>query len=191
MKNIFIGLVLFLFSGLSVQAQVRTTWYAGGQQKASEGMISGADPAVFNAGFDLLPKDVQAAKLSRAVKQGKWTYWFENGKLSAEEEYVNGKMTGVWRSYLPTGTKVFEIDFGSGKALYFHPDGTLESEGQMLPGMLQNGNWKGYYQNGNLNYTGSFLHGKKDGSWIFYDESGKKFMEQTYVSGVLQGSKKF
>jgi antitoxin component YwqK of YwqJK toxin-antitoxin module len=60
----------------------------------------------------------------------------------------------------------------------------------MLPGMLQHGTWKGYYPNGKLNYTGAFVNGKKDGIWVFYDESGKKFVEQVFKAGQLESSRK-
>lgn len=190
MRHVIFCFVAILLLGLDTRAQVRTTWHQGGTQKASEGRLTGADPAIFTPGFDQLPKDVQAAKLAAAKKDGKWTYWFEDGKVSAEEEYVQGKMTGTWKSFQPSGAKVFEIDFVSGKAVYYHPDGGIESEGLMLSGMMQQGAWKGYYPNGNLNYTGSFLNGKKDGVWIFYDESGKKFIEQVFKAGSMQSSRK-
>ncbi|MEY4111383.1 MAG: hypothetical protein RLZZ46_1739, partial [Bacteroidota bacterium] len=50
--------------------------------------------------------------------------------------------------------------------------------------------WKGYYANGNLNYVGAFVQGKKDGIWIFYDEAGKKFMEQKFQGGNLLSSRR-
>lgn len=189
MNPIAISLII-LFSASQLSAQVRTTWHQGSHQKASEGMLINADPAIFAPGFDQLPKDVQADKLSSAVKDGKWTYWFENGRLSSEEEYQKGKMSGNWRSFSPAGVKVFEVDFNSGKAVYYHDNGSVESEGLMLSGMLQHGAWKGFYPNGKLNFTGSFLNGKKDGVWIFFDESGKKFVEQIFQAGSLLSSRR-
>jgi len=190
MNHKFYCFTALLFLVLNVQAQTRTTWHPGGNQKASEGILRGADPDVFSPGFDQLPKDVQASKLAAALKDGTWTYWFANGQVSSVEEYNNGVMTGLWKAFLPNGNKVFEINFLSGAAVYYHPDGSMESEGLMQTGMIQHGTWKGYYANGNLNYVGAFVQGKKDGIWIFYDEAGKKFMEQKFQGGNLLSSRR-
>ena len=41
-----------------------------------------------------------------------------------------------------------------------------------------------YYSNGQLEYTGKYVSGMKDGDWLFYDEMGFNYLKITYQSDV-------
>jgi antitoxin component YwqK of YwqJK toxin-antitoxin module len=52
---------------------------------------------------------------------------------------------------------------------------------------LLNGPYFQYYRNGNLNKTGNFALGEKQGEWQFYYESGKKLAEYNFQNGRYEG----
>lgn len=44
---------------------------------------------------------------------------------------------------------------------------------------------KVYHENGELFYTGSYVDGKKDGKWCFYDKDGKLANEIMFDKGIF------
>ena len=53
------------------------------------------------------------------------------------------------------------------------------------------GEWKWYYENGNLSSVAQFLDDKKEGKQIMYNEIGGKIKEEQYKNGVLMDVKLF
>lgn len=45
-----------------------------------------------------------------------------------------------------------------------------------------------FHANGAVREVGYFLNGKKNGTWISYDENGNKIMEANFVDGVKDGN---
>jgi antitoxin component YwqK of YwqJK toxin-antitoxin module len=185
MKKIIFTLSALAFS-LAINAQGVTTEHWPNGNKKSEGVAIGN--AVVSASDS---KENQARQLSSVIKDGKWSYWYENGTLRAEEYYTNGTMTGIWKVLYEDGKLESQIDFGTSKATIFFKDGNKNSEGGMINGMIHTGAWVGYYENGNKNYQGSYDNaGNKIGTWTWYDEKGNATTEQTFNNGELTGTKK-
>ena len=189
MKNIFLSLSLVLLVG-SVFAQTKTTYYPNGQKQA-EGTLLNADATVLAATFETLPKEVQAQKMNNCVKDGKWSMWYQDGKLYSEQYYNNGLFTGVWKNYNPDGSVADIVDFVAGKATYYHKNGKVQSEGKITTSMGQEGLWTLYYENGQKNAEGKYVNGKKDGAWVWYDMNGNKTDEQVYLNGTIASHKRF
>lgn len=129
-------------------------------------------------------KDELAQKMNNAIRIGKWMQWYENGQVATEEYYNNGTMTGIWKSWYADGKKQYEINFTSGTAVIYHANGLKQSEGKMLPGMLQDGFWIGYHENGNKNFEGSYKAGQKDGIWKWYNDKGVLYQTETFNNGT-------
>lgn len=129
-------------------------------------------------------KEVQSQKMANAIRIGKWEHFFEDGKLAAEEFYTNGVMTGTWKSWYSDGSVQYVIDFSTGKAIIYHQNGKVASEGKMLPGMIQDGYWITNHSNGNRNVEGSYVNGQKNGDWKFYDEKGNHYFTEKWNNGV-------
>lgn len=189
MKKLFIALSILVFSGAAI-AQTKTTYYTNGQKQA-EGTLLNADATVLSPTFETLPKETQLQKMQNCVKDGKWTMWYENGAVYAEQYYKNGLMTGVWKNYNTDGSVADIVDFDNGKASYFHKNGKLQSEGKITKQMGQEGKWTLYYENGKVNAEGNYVNGKKDGTWTWYDMNGKKTDEQVYQNGAIASHKRF
>jgi hypothetical protein len=48
------------------------------------------------------------------VEHGKWTYYWENGKIKSEETYVRGLEEGIMWDYDQTGKKIIEYEYKKG-----------------------------------------------------------------------------
>jgi antitoxin component YwqK of YwqJK toxin-antitoxin module len=189
MKKLIIALSVLVFSGAAM-AQTKTTFYPNGQKKA-EGILLNADATVLSNDFESLPKETQVQKMQNCVKDGKWTMWYENGAVYSEQYYKNGQPNGVWKNFQTDGSISDNIDFENGKAIYYHKNGKVQSEGKITRSMTQEGKWTLYYENGQINAEGNYVNGKKDGVWTWFDIKGKKTDEQTYQNGAIANHKRF
>lgn len=73
------------------------------------------------------------------VSQGEWTYFHENGKLSARGHYVNNRREGEW--------------------LYYHKNGNLHSSGYYVNNNLE-GIWQYWNEKGNSLGPRAYSEGK-------------------------------
>ena len=86
------------------------------------------------------------------LKNGKWEWWSENGKMDSSVTYKNGSKNGKWTYWYENGQKQEEIIYKDGK----------------LDGLMTD-----WYENGQKEYEGTF----KDGEWISrecWDEDGNE-----------------
>lgn len=100
-------------------------------------------------------------------KEGYWITFSNEGKISIECYYVNGKLNGPIK--------------------LFHDNGKLMAKGYMKNDS-SNGLWISYRDNGNLQSKGSFKNGEKVGTWEFYSLEGeldRKVLYQGKSSKVL------
>ena len=73
-------------------------------------------------------------------------------------------------------TAVFLIPFASatsGKVF------TVQTKAFYVDGK-EEGRYTVYYSNGNVRYTGEYLHGRQTGEWRFYNEDGTLSHTQSY-----------
>ncbi len=104
-------------------------------------------------------------------KEGKWQYWYQDGKEWKSGEFKKGKPVGLFTSLNKFG-KVTEEEFwnpdGSGREVWkiisYLPNGEKESEGQLDPEGHKKGLWKYYHANGER---------KSEENWQMKCENGK------------------
>ncbi len=131
-------------------------------------------------------KETIAQKMSLVHKTGTWQYWFDNGTMVAEEHYTNsGTPTGVWKSWHNNGQLASQINYTTGDAVYYHPNGVKAEEGKINMGNQHIGEWKGWYDTGKKNYTGSLnASGQKNGVWQYFDASEQIIATEQWNNGV-------
>lgn len=65
-------------------------------------------------------------------RNGRWEYYFNNGKLWSVGEYKNGQMNGIKEVYWPTGKMRYKGQFlnneKSGHWIFYNPDGSILKE---------------------------------------------------------------
>ncbi len=81
-------------------------------------------------------------KIKKGKRDGKQTWWFENGQNKQEKNYKDGKLNGKWIKWYENGQIKAEVNFKDGKK-----DGKLTE----------------WYANGQKKFKGNYKDGKKDG----------------------------
>lgn len=113
---------------------------------------------------------------------GKWLYYHKDGKtLLSEENYENGRLNGISKTYYKTGTPTEILQYKNGELhgniKRFADNGILIDDVNYIDGKL-NGIAKYYNLEGKLIYTGMYENDEKTGRWEFYDD-GKSVSPNT------------
>ena len=95
-------------------------------------------------------------------RNGKGKY-YEDGKLTYEGEFLNGKKNG--------------------KGIEYDKNGNILFEGEYLYGKKMNGNLKEYFKNGNVKFEGEYSNGERNGKGKEYNNNGKLLFEGEYLNG--------
>ena len=86
-------------------------------------------------------------------------YFYEDGKLKMEGDFLDGKREGEWQAYFDNGQLQSEGFFKANKRI---------------------GVAKVYYPNSKLRYEGQYENDKEVGHWKFYNEQGQLIKEQDF-----------
>ncbi|CAL2101483.1 Antitoxin component YwqK of the YwqJK toxin-antitoxin module [Tenacibaculum sp. 190130A14a] len=104
-------------------------------------------------------------------REGKWMYYFGNGKVFSEENYKDGKLEGVVRNYYPNGKLTEETYYKEGKkegsSKVYTDDGILIEEVAYVNGKLH-GFGKYFNLKGQLQERGNYENGVRKGKWEFF-----------------------
>ena len=142
---------------------------------------------------------------------GKWIYFFESKKLKGYDHFKNGVLDGEVACFDNNGNKEISANYKNGvlngqtivykdskiKAISFFKDGKLDgklkvfSSGSriILDGDYKEdnreGEWKIFYQSGELKTIVTYLGGKKNGRTLVYDKGGTLIEELHFKDGCL------
>ena len=114
-------------------------------------------------------KLIFAGEYLNGKRNGKGKEYDENGNLKFEGNYINGKKSGKGKEFNKEGDLIFEGDYlngkrnGKGKEYYinyFSKERILKYDGDYLNGE-RNGRGKEYNEDGEIEYEGEFLYGKR------------------------------
>lgn len=102
----------------------------------------------------------------------------------------NGKRTGYWVAYYPSGQQQYAGYFVNGlpvdTLIRYYPDGIIKAriikleQGQLYFGQL-------YDEQGRLSASGNYEHEKKQGRWRFYDSQQNPLILVDYQQDKLNG----
>ncbi len=106
------------------------------------------------------------SSLDVEIQQGKFYYYFENGNIQSEINYINGKKNG--------------------EAKYYYETGELLSIKNYLEGNLH-GDLLSYFKNGNLKSETNYVNDKKIGGAKYYYETAELSAIKNYLDGKLNG----
>lgn len=84
------------------------------------------------------------------LKDGKWTFYYENGNIQAVTYFEKGKRTGTWKSYHTNKQVSSEENYDTGEAVYYLSNGKKFQEGKITKLGLKHGKWKFWDEKGNL-----------------------------------------
>jgi hypothetical protein len=57
--------------------------------------------------------------------------------------------------------------------------------------VVRHGPFTEWYVNGHKSNEGTYVHGKQEGVWTYWDESGRKTEEREYKDGEIVAEKRF
>lgn len=120
----------------------------------------------------------------KIVEIGLFRYYYSNGNIENEGEFINGEKTGVWKHFDKEGLLEYQTDYDSLTLSYFYPNGKIRATGPYIIAFSKtepNGVWKFYYENGNCECEGKYYTSLKYGKWKHYDANN------TYIKGIKHG----
>src|ERR1044071_10033448 len=117
------------------------------------------------------PLKLMQESLERAEKQGIFKYYYPDGTLKAQEEYLNDKPHGKWASYNEKGQQLDKTEWNNGEKA---GDWTLYYEGTTQP-------W----------YSTSYILGKQNGASKSYYPDGKLKRDAIYENDMLLSGKMY
>lgn len=127
------------------------------------------------------------------LKQGRWEFFDEKGRLIRYENYKDNILQGESKVYFQNGQVSHELIYTNGKLngpfQEFNNDGKLSKKGAYVDGNFQ-GLVSFYDVLGNKSKEGKYVKGKKEGDWSFYAPSG--VIEAVVVfKNDIEGEKKY
>ncbi len=146
-------------------------------------------------------------------KTGKWTLFYDDGKIMAIGKYQNDKRTGEWTFFYKNGQILQKGYYSDGQPdgqwLLYYKDGNLLREENYIQG-IHNGKFyeltdqgdtiistnytdgqpdgRYYLQVGDIMQTGNYDYGQKTGTWKTYYYPEKRLMcVDNYEAGARNG----
>ena len=131
------------------------------------------------------------------------TDYYPNGKVKVVATYTkDGVPEGVRREYNEEGIveKSYIFRYGKivGEGIFtdagqkqgnwkeYYDDGNLKAEGNYTND-LKDGYWKYYYKNGNLEEKGKYINNQPDSTWYWYYSDGNLLREEKFYNGLPDG----
>ena len=128
---------------------------------------------------------VEEGTYSNGLMTGEWIFRHDNGNLKGQGNYVNGDgenvgssgvpqngRDGEWILYHENGKKAQSLNYKNsqpeGEFLSYYTSGILKEKKYFVNGLLH-GNYEQFY-NGNLDLTGFYNMGQREGIWYRYGE---------------------
>ena len=122
---------------------------------------------------------------------GTGKYFYNDGVLRYEGQWVNGIAEGYGIEFSPTGRKVYEGEwkdgFRSGKGKIFYGNGQIQYEGDFFNG-YRKGQGTLYDIAGNVTYKGGWDLNKYNETGTEYDEKGVLKYEGNWKYGLKDGN---
>ena len=110
-------------------------------------------------------------EIKKGLRDGKWTYWYENGEKKPDILYVGGEVV----------KDLIDITI---EKLY--DNGQVEWS-RTWKDSKEDGKWSEWYENGQLLFEGNYIGGKKVGKWVEWYENGQIWIEKNYKEGNYDG----
>lgn len=129
----------------------------------------------------------------KGEKIGRWTTYYDNGKIMYEGTFANGMPVGEFKRYYDSGKLKLKQNFEKSGEVYtelYRPTGKLLSKGYYNSLEQKIGEWTYYSQKGEVLQTEHYTAGKLDGLTTVYTSEGKIFETIEWKSGKKDGSHK-
>jgi len=121
---------------------------------------------------------------------GKWTSYYQNGKIKLSGHTKNDLPDSVWTCYAENGIKKSETQYKNGIlcgfTTEFYDNGQISKNEIYKDGKLE-GECKEYYPNGQLTSSSFYKNGELNGNSLRFNENGALTDSSFYASNKRQG----
>lgn len=124
----------------------------------------------------LIPEPDELAKIDIRKK------YHSNAQVKSVGSYLKGVEEGVHRFFSEDG-KVEDAKI--------YRQGKVAGEGIVDPEGKRQGEWKEYYETGELRARGKYVNNRREGKWTFYYRDGKVEQQGHYSKGLSDGEWKW
>lgn len=105
--------------------------------------------------------------------------YHEDGSISEQGTYLEGKKEGIFREYDNEGAIINSFVYKSDVKL---------GHGLVNKGGLYEGEWEEFYDSGELKGKGNYLNGLKEGLWLYYFRNKKIAQKGRYKEGKVSSN---
>lgn len=134
-------------------------------------------------------KTNQGSFTKEGLRNGKSTYYYSNGEVSAIAQYKDGNMQGEKLLYYLGGAVQEKLNYvddkEDGSLVSYYKNGKLKYEGVYAGGDMQ-GDHKAYNELGNIISAKYYLNDAQNGYTTYYHPNGKVDYEQFFSNEWLQ-----
>ncbi len=142
--------------------------------------------------FDDTKKIKVKGQIIKGLKEGQWTYFYENGNIERIEEYILGELNEEYKIYFETGEiKIkgsMKYDKMNGMWKSYYKNGNIQMESNYSMGKLSNGIVKEFYESGEIKSECPIRMGEVFGDYVLYDKEGRKVYKYFFRDGKKNGS---
>lgn len=124
------------------------------------------------------PQDYSIEKFKQDTLVDKIAVYYNSGKIKSEVPVEMGKKHGLEKEYDTTGLVVMVTHYFGGVMTRRESINRTDNFG------MKQGNWKFFWENGNLKEEGTFYNDKKHGFFKYYDEEGNFLAVEKWDRGV-------
>ena len=125
-------------------------------------------------------KIIMEGRFKNGLADGNWKHYSYIGKLKVEENYKKGKIVGLYKEFNDNGKVIKECNYLDSNILCdtykyiktYHSNNNLKEEYVIKNGNMVDGEWKTYYENGQLKSFQEYKDNSPFGTWIKYSKSG-------------------
>ena len=121
------------------------------------------------------------------IDHGPWTLWYENGRMQAKGEYVDGKLDGVYQEWHDNGQLRARGNYSKGIKVgvfsLWDLQGAKTHEWHYAANR-QHGTRTIWYPSGGKKSQVEFVDGRMHGKLVEWDEEGQIIKEAIYVNGT-------
>ena len=124
-------------------------------------------------------------------KHRQWKYYNDKGHLSTIENYYNGVRHGVFITYFANDSVYEKKEYKNGNLHGIYLRNYSNGKINFLTyykDSLRHGKFYVYNNEGFPLIHGNYVHDRKDGSWIYYDDKGIEKFQIKYSSGVAENN---
>lgn len=152
--------------------------------------VTGADKSTPGFAPDAI---VEEGEYTNGRKTGVWKAYYPSGKLKSEITNINGRPKGPYTTYYENGQieekGTWSLNKNQGKFTRYYENGQVQQDFTFDDTGKRNGPQKYFYDNGQLMIEGNWDGGKEDGAVKEYFENGDVKSVRVFNGGRMDATK--